>query len=86
MRGAYGRELARSIGSDKLIPSQALASGHGEAAFVHGFHHAVWVATAIAALGALATWLLVRPTVQNDAADADAELAKLSADVELATA
>jgi MFS family permease len=68
-----------------LIPSQALASGHGEAAFVHGFHHAVWVATAIAALGALATWLLVRPTVQSDAGDADAELAQLSTEVELAT-
>jgi EmrB/QacA subfamily drug resistance transporter len=64
-----------------LIPSQALTTGHGEAAFVHGFHNAVWVATAIAAAGALATWVLVRPTRQSDP---DAELAQLTAAVELA--
>jgi EmrB/QacA subfamily drug resistance transporter len=64
-----------------LIPSQELATGHGAAAFVHGFHHAVWVATAVAALGALATWVLVRPTRRSDP---DAELAQLSAEVELA--
>jgi EmrB/QacA subfamily drug resistance transporter len=65
-----------------LIPSQGLATGHGEAAFVHGFHHAVWVATAVAALGALATWLLVRPAKS----DPDAELAELTAKSDLVTA
>jgi hypothetical protein len=68
-----------------LIPSQALRTGGGEAAFVHGFHHAVWVATANAALGGLATRVLVRPTRQGDAGDADIELARLSAEAELAT-
>jgi predicted MFS family arabinose efflux permease len=71
-----------------LIPSQALATGHGEAAFVHGFHNATWVAIAVAALGALATWVLVRPAQHNDTEpviDPDAELARLSTEVELAT-
>jgi hypothetical protein len=66
-----------------LIPSQALATGHGEAAFTSGFHHALWVATAVAAVGALATWVLVRPAKRNDP---DAELAELAAGVETARA
>lgn len=66
-----------------LIPSQALATGHGQVAFVHGFHHAIWVASAVAALGALATWLMVRPTRQSDP---DAELAELTATAEFASA
>jgi EmrB/QacA subfamily drug resistance transporter len=65
-----------------LIPSQSLATGHGEAAFVTGFHHAAWVATAVAAVGALATWVLVRPAKQDDP---DAELAELTDEVVLAT-
>jgi hypothetical protein len=63
-----------------LIPTETLATGHGEAAFVHGFHTASWVATAVAALGALATWVLVRPAKQSDP---DAELAELTSEVEL---
>jgi EmrB/QacA subfamily drug resistance transporter len=62
-----------------LIPSGALSTAHGETAFTSGFHHALWVATAVAALGAMATWVLVRPAKQDDP---DAELAALTADVE----
>jgi predicted MFS family arabinose efflux permease len=44
-----------------LIPSGALAGGHGAAQYVTGLHHASWLATGVAALGALAAWVLIRP-------------------------
>jgi EmrB/QacA subfamily drug resistance transporter len=45
-----------------LIPSQALVSGGGEAAYVAGLHNATWVATGVALAGAVAAWVLIRPT------------------------
>jgi EmrB/QacA subfamily drug resistance transporter len=44
-----------------LIPSGALGTAHGAATYVDGLHRACWVATAVAALGAIAAWRLVRP-------------------------
>jgi EmrB/QacA subfamily drug resistance transporter len=48
-----------------MIPSRALAGGHGEAAYVTGLHHAAWVATGVALFGALAAWVLIRPSQQS---------------------
>jgi EmrB/QacA subfamily drug resistance transporter len=47
-----------------LIPSGALGTAHGAVTYVHGLHRACVVATAVAALGAIAAWRLVRP--QNE--------------------
>jgi hypothetical protein len=49
-----------------LIPSGALGTAHGAATYVDGLHRACWVATAVAALGALAAWRLVRPQRQSE--------------------
>jgi EmrB/QacA subfamily drug resistance transporter len=45
-----------------LIPSGALVSGERSGAYVHGLHNATWLAAGVAAVGAVAVWVLVRPT------------------------
>ncbi len=49
-----------------LIPSGALGTAQGAQTYVHGLHNACWVATAVAALGAIAAWRLVRPQPQAE--------------------
>ncbi len=43
-----------------LIPTTALTGPGAARAYVHGLHNALWVAMGLAAVGAVATWLLVR--------------------------
>ena len=45
----------------RSFPSGALGTANGAATYVNGLHRACWVATAVAVLGAIAAWRLVRP-------------------------
>ena len=70
-----------------LIPSGALISGHGEVAYVHGLHQALWVATAVAVLGAIGAWTLIRPNRISQPADEwDAELQAMAETVSVGAA
>ncbi|WP_205696203.1 MFS transporter [Conexibacter sp. SYSU D00693] len=55
-----------------LIPTEEVFGGGDHAAFVDGMHDALWAGSALAAVGAVAAWVLIRWTPSGAAAPAPA--------------
>jgi EmrB/QacA subfamily drug resistance transporter len=60
-----------------FIPVSAAMGSNGAAEYVHGLHNAIWLGVAIAAVGAVASAVLIRPRSPGEqTADAQAEVAE----------